>query len=155
MPTSCFCLYPRFWLPFICPLAKLTSSLALWPLTDCQSRCWLSWIHTSFPLFFPWVYSHSCNYLHCSTLVDSCSIHLRNILPLVFIFIHVSHMLQAAAQHNYVLALLATPFTFPDHPPYRTLFRITLLNSPEKWRQEAPPKAVYLYPRKQLLITKS
>ena len=45
MPTSCFCLYTWFWLPFICLLANLTSSLALWPLTDCQSRCWLSWIH--------------------------------------------------------------------------------------------------------------
>jgi hypothetical protein len=65
-------------------------------------------------------------------------------------------MLQANAQHNYVLPLLATPIIFPDHPPYHSSFCITLLNNPEKWRQEALPKTVYLsYPRKQLFITKS
>jgi hypothetical protein len=51
-------------------------------------------------------------------------------------------MLQATAQHNCVLLLLATPIISPDHPPYHTLFHITLVNNPEKWRQEALPKAV-------------
>jgi hypothetical protein len=51
-------------------------------------------------------------------------------------------MLQATAQHNYILPLLATPVTFPDYPPYHTLFHITLVNNPEKLKQEALPKAV-------------
>ena len=95
-------------------------------------------------------------FMQFCSLQHTCPLHQRNILPSVFIFLHVSHMLQATAQHKYVLPLLPSPITFPDHPPYHTLFRITLLNNPEKWRQEALPKTVYIsYPRKQIFISKS
>ena len=80
-------------------------------------------------------------FMQFSALQHTCPLHLRNILPSVLIFLHVSHMLQATAQHKYVLPLLPTLITFPDHPPYHILFRVTLLNNPEIWRQEALPKA--------------
>lgn len=95
-------------------------------------------------------------FMQFSALQYTCPLHLRNILPSVFIFLHVSHMLQATAQHKYVLPLLPTPITFADHSPYHNVLRITLLNNPEKWSHEALPKAAYIsYPRKQIFISKS
>jgi len=112
MPTSCFCLYPWFWLPFICLLANLTSSLALWPLTDCQSRCWLSWIHfPSSSLEFIPICAVLCTSAHLSIYV----LYTYEIFCHLFSFFYMFHIcsrpLHSTTMYYFCLLLLSSLLT--------------------------------------------
>jgi hypothetical protein len=104
MPTSCFCLYPWFWLPFICPLAKLTSSLAgHFPSSSlqfipihavlCTSAHLSIYVVYTIEIFchlfsFPYVFHICSRPLHSTAMYYLCLLLLSSSLTILHTILH-------------------------------------------------------------------